>query len=352
MKKRVALFYLLLLLGIPLFSQTSKVKDVRQTYLWDVTLSMQGKVQGCPDIWDKVKNAIISDIQQISDDRTEIVVIPFQHEALDTWREFATPSGKASLIKRIKEYEIPLYVKSGNAIVKATKGKGTTWTYLAPPLQYVVDNVLSVDKVDILKFMTDGEDEKNDGSYEAILEKWCEIAKEKDAYGFYIVLTDAAKKGKIVLEKLNPCRFDLVDLAELNGTNVSLLMLSSQQTIAFNVREDYNKNISIKFSHRGSGELPRGYKVHVYTEENRYVHVNQVVELHEDYSVTVKTEYLMSQTEMRESLSVETNEKVLIHCEPADGMDELPYLTTRILPEPTTMEMINKPEKTVKFHVL
>jgi hypothetical protein len=98
--------------------------------------------------------------------------------------------------------------------------------------------------------------------------------------------------------------------------------------------------------------LPRGYKVHVYTEENRYVHVNQVVELHEDYSVTVKTEYLMSQTEMRESLSVETNEKVLIHCEPADGMDELPYLTTRILPEPTTMEMINKPEKTVKFHVL
>lgn len=38
------MFYLLLLLGIPLFSQTSKVKDVRQTYLWDVTLSMQGKV--------------------------------------------------------------------------------------------------------------------------------------------------------------------------------------------------------------------------------------------------------------------------------------------------------------------
>lgn len=352
MKKRIALCYLLCLLGIPLFAQTSRVKDVRQTYLWDVTLSMQGKVAGCPNIWDKVKEAIITDIQQISDDRTEIVVIPFQHDALDTWREFATPSGKASLIKRIRDYEIPLYVKSGNSIVNAPKGKGTTWTFLAPPLQYVVDNVLSADKVDILKFMTDGEDEANDGKYEALLAQWCEIAKEKDAYGFYIVLTDAAKKGKIILEKTKPCRFEPVDVAELNGTNVSLLMLTPQQTIAFNVREDYNKNISIKFSHRGSGDLQSGYKVHIYTEENQYVHVDEVVELHEDYSVTVKTEYLMSQTEMRETLSVDRNEKILIHSEPADGMDELPYLMTRILPEPTTMEMINKPEKTVKFHVL
>lgn len=59
------------------FAQSGNVKDVRQTYLWDVTLSMMGKAPGAPDIWEQVKEAIITDIQQISDDRTEIVVIPF-----------------------------------------------------------------------------------------------------------------------------------------------------------------------------------------------------------------------------------------------------------------------------------
>lgn len=353
MKRKWFYLSLMLLFGIPCFSQTSMVKDVRQTYLWDVTLSMQGKAQGCPDIWDKVKAAIIADIQQISDDRTEIIVIPFQHAALDTWREMATNEGKASLMKRIKEYDIPRYVKNADgSIVKAKKGQGTTYTYLAPPLQFVVDNILSDDKVDILKFMTDGENEEKNGKYEALLEKWCDIAKEKDAYGFYIVLTDAAKQGKILLEKLNPCRFETVDVAELNGTNVSLLMLTPQQNLAFNVREDYGKSITIKFIQGGSGTIQQGYKVHVYSELNEYVRVDQEVELHEDGSVTVEPIYLMPQSQMMNTLPIDENENVILHSVPADGMDQLPFLMTRILDKPTSLEMINKPEKTVKFHVL
>ncbi len=83
-------------------AQNVQVKDTRQIYLWDVTLSMKGKAAGCPDIWDKVKVAMIDDIMQISDERTEIVVIPFQHKALETWTEIATPAGKAELVNRIK----------------------------------------------------------------------------------------------------------------------------------------------------------------------------------------------------------------------------------------------------------
>ena len=80
--------------------------------------------------------------------------------------------------------------------------------------------------------------------------------------------------------------------------------------------------------------------------------IDQVVELKEDFTATVKAQYLMSQTEMMSTLSIEENEKVFLYSEPAEGMDKLPYAMTRILETPTTMEMINKPEKTVKFHVL
>lgn len=77
-----------------------------------------------------------------------------------------------------------------------------------------------------------------------------------------------------------------------------------------------------------------------------------MVTLNSDYTVTVKAQYLMSQTEMMSTLSIEENERMFLYSEPAEGMDELPYAMTRILESPTSVEMINKPEKTVKFHVL
>lgn len=326
-----------------LCAQNNMVKDVRQIYLWDVTLSMQGKGTGAVNIWDNVKNAIIADIQQISDDRTEIVVIPFQHKALDEWREYATASGKAALIAKIRAYKIPLF---------NFNGKMTTMTCLYHPLQYVVDKVLSLDKIDILKLMTDGIPDEHQAEYEALLARWCQVAIEKDAYGFYIMLTSQAVAGRTVLEQINPCRFEPVNVESLGGTNVSLQVLTPQQTIAFNTKEDYGKDLIIKYAHNGSGGFQQGYKVHVYSETNEYIRVNQEVELREDYTVTVKAEYLMSKTKMRESLSVENNEEIFLHSEPAEGMDELPYLMTRILPGPTNLEIINKPEKTVKFHVL
>lgn len=325
------------------FAQSGNIKDVRQTYLWDVTLSMQGKAPGAPDIWEQVKDAIIKDIQQISDDRTEIVVIPFQHKALDEWRAPATAAGKTTLIAKIKGYKIPLHNFGG---------KMTTMTCLYEPLQYVVDKVLSPDKVDILKLMTDGIPDEHQSEYEGLLRRWCQIAQEKDAYGFYIMLTSQAVAGQTVLQQINPCRFDAIDVADLNGTNVSLLMLTPQQNIAMNVREDYGKELTIKFAHNGSGKIQPGYKVHVYSEENEYLRVDQVVELKDDYTVTVKAEYMKSQTEMMSTLPIDENERAFLHSEPADGMDELPYAMTRILDTPTSVEMINKPEKNVKFHVL
>lgn len=325
------------------FAQSGNVKDVRQTYLWDVTLSMMGKAPGAPDIWEQVKEAIITDIQQISDDRTEIVVIPFQHKALDEWREPATAAGKAKLVAKIKGYKIPLHYFNG---------KMTTMTCLYEPLDYVVKNVLSPDKVDILKLMTDGIPDEHQAEYEALLGRWCQIAKEKDAYGFYIMLTNQAKEGQTVLQNIDPCRFDAIDVASLGGTDVSILMLTPQQNIAFNVREDYGKEITIKYAHNGSGTLQAGYKVRVYSYENSYIQVDEVVTLNSDYTVTVKAQYLMSQTEMMSTLSIEENERMFLYSEPAEGMDELPYAMTRILESPTSVEMINKPEKTVKFHVL
>ena len=118
------------------------------------------------------------------------------------------------------------------------------------------------------------------------------------------------------------------------------------------MREDYGKEITIKFAHNGSGRFQQGYKVHVYSYENSYIKVDQVVELREDYIATVQAQYMMTQQQMMETLPRDENQKVFLQAEPAEDMDQLPNLMTRILESPTAVEMINKPEKTVKFHVL
>ena len=127
---------------------------------------------------------------------------------------------------------------------------------------------------------------------------------------------------------------------------LTLVEQTSLQNVAFNVREDYGKSMTFRLARSGSGTLQQGYQVHVYSNENEYIHVDAVTELQSDCSITVKADYLMTLEQMVDSLPVDCNEKVLLRMEPAEGMDQLPFAMTRILDAPTVMEMINKTEKT------
>ena len=334
------------------WAQNARVKDIRQTYLWDVTLSMkgQGKDQNGnknPNIWEAVKKALVEDIQAIPDESTEIVVIPFQHKKLDMWKEQATEAGKAKLIKRIQSYNIPLEYTTAS-------GKKTTMTFLGPPLEYCLDNVFTEDRKDILKFMTDGVDEQdavepqNKGNYKRVLSRWCDIAKSKDVYGFYIILNEAAQEGRIVLEEVNPCHFTAVSVKDT--IDLGFVTLEPQESIAFNIRDDYQKPIKIKFNQTGKGRVPSGFKIHITSWTNSYMQVDEVVTLH-DNTAEINPKYLMTRQEMDETLPTDRNEIIYFQAEAAPGMDEDPFSRTTVLSNPTACELINKPEMTVKFHV-
>lgn len=346
-KRIVALIAALLLAAVVSWSQNARVKDIRQTYLWDVTLSMKGKPKSNPNIWEPVKKALIADIQAIPDESTEIVVIPFQHKALDTWRAPATEAGKAAMIKRINAYDIPLEYVTAN-------GKRTTMTFLGPPLEYCLDNIFTDDKIDILKFMTDGVDEQdqvepqNAGNYKRVLARWCEVAKKKDVYGYYIILNEAAQQGRIVLEQVNPCRFS--DVTVKDDIDLTFVTLIPQESMAFNIRDDYGKPVKVKFSHSGNGVVPDGYRVRITSWSNSYMQVDQVVTLHGN-TAEVNPKYLMSKQEMADALPTDHNEVIYFQAEAAEGMDEEPFCRTSVLSNPTACELINKPEMSVKFHV-
>lgn len=328
------------------WAQNAQVKDIRQTYLWDVTLSMkgQGKDQNGnknPNIWEIVKKALIEDIQAISDESTEIVVIPFQHKVLDVWKESATEVGKDRIIKRIQGYDIPLAYTTAS-------GTKTTMTYLGPPLEYCMQSIFTADKRDILKFMTDGVDEQGNGYFQHVLGQWCDTAREKDAYGYFIILTEAARIGWEEFKENHEeiCRWT----ATPETTQILSFTELTPQNLSFNVRDDYGKSLQIKFSKSGKGNIAEGYKVRVSTMMNPYMAFDEEITLKSDF-VEIQPRYLMKQEDMKTCLSTDSNEIIYFQIEPAEGMEGEKFYRTTITSNMIACEMINKPEMTVKFHV-
>lgn len=332
--KRLNLF-MFLLLGVLLFPEVllaQQVKDVRLTYLWDVTLSMKG-YNGSPDIYEKVVNAMAKDIESVTNDRTEIVVVPFQDsEMLEEWRYPATSEGKSALIKKIKDY----------------KNDKVTNTNISAPILYSIDKIFSIDRIDVMKLMTDGDDNVDKKKLENVLNSWCEIAQSKDVFGYYIMLTDAARKGEVLIREKEICRFETVQGIDIDA----IISLTPQKSVAHNLRDGFENDVVVKFTpNDGAGRVPGGFKVLVRSEDNPYVNVDAVVELGDDFTIRFKPEFKMTQDELKDSLPVDYNEAISLKFVPAVGMDKSPYSLIRILDVPVKMLLVNKPEKTMRFYV-
>ena len=313
-------------------------KDIRMTYLWDVTLSMKG-YNGSPNIYDKVVTAMIKDIESITNERTEIVVVPFQNSKYcDVWKEFATPQGKANLKSKIKAY----------------KNDNITNTNISAPLQYAIDEIFTTDKIDIMKLMTDGVDNVDPNKLKHILDNWCQIAKSKDVYGYYILLTDAAKEnGDLIIKLKEICNFETVDLSDgdMSGIgDIRQLNVSATKGIGLviSVRDEYGEPKSVKFSSYG-GDVQPGYQVHFKTEDNPYIEIDEVVTMDENYSFEAHPKFKRSKSDMM-AMSWESYNDITLQMTPVstDG----PHKNTRLLDESTRVQLINKPEKTVSFYVL
>ena len=317
-------------------SAQGQFKDVRQTYLWDVTLSMKG-YNGAPDIYSKVVDVMVKDIESITDERTEIVVIPFQDtQYCEVWREFATPQGKAAIIQRIRSYE----------------NKNITNTNISAPLQYVIDQVFTSDKIDIMKLMTDGNDNVNPARLREVLNQWCEIAKEKDAYGYYILLTNAAKMD---FELKGICNFEEVDASDMLDGIADIRQLNStlKQGILINIRDEYDKPKRLTFKiYSGDGNIPAGFKMHYKTLPNDYVEVDEIAEMNADNSLEIHPKFKKTQEALIAELPTDyPYSDIVLQYEPTPEMSEGKYAFTRIMDHECALMLENKPVKTVKIYV-
>lgn len=281
MKRAFSYLFILFVLTETAFAQADAPKE-RYTYLWDVTRSMRGYGENNPDIYDIVKEKIISDFNNIPDnDETEIYVVAFRgrlnNKGYQVWKAKADSKDRKYLEEMMNEFETDV-----------NKSIGNTNTYTA--LKYVVDNILTEDRVDYLKIMTDGGCDEPE-AFERMLNDWCSIKEEKNVYAYYITLTKKARdyRDTIITHVHELCNFIFVE--DLDGIDqVRQLTLSSPHITEYNLLTDKGATLKYKFDvSLGDETIEPGFKIHCKTKPTagNLFFIDEIVTLDNYNAITV-----------------------------------------------------------------
>lgn len=226
---RILLQLLIIILSCSIALAQSAVKREKRVYYLDCSASMVKPNQ----IWDEVKDNLKDAIDNVQDETTELMVIPFAYDKscelnkpLEVIKDFATQRGK----ERIKKYIDAIPSPSGKA----------TMTYHNVPITDFINYRIDPAKETYMFLMTDGEDEDKTGGFDRILSQWQDKYSKKSIYAFYVQL-----KGNI-----DGQRKQLIDSTDkfwhINTANVNINPISISEA-TFNVRNEK----ALKFKHKG-----------------------------------------------------------------------------------------------------
>ena len=305
-------------------------KKKRFIYLWDVTHSMQGKGFQDPktgkynayrqeaDIYDQVVAEMIRDINSITDETTEIVVIPFQSAAPGSYRgdkdpwiyETASGPNKQALISRIQ----------------ASKKNWLTYqhenTDVVPALSYIIKSVISEDRVDYLKILTDGKMHDIEG-LRKLMAQWCELAgRKKDMHAFHITLNDEAAESirSIIKDATDK---ECIRIIPPGPDAICFYQVKPYPSIAVNANDQLaseSPSVTAQMVIDGPGKLPETVKVRFESEENQFITVNAVRSPKEN-AFTLPLEFKMNLDQMKRVFSRDMKYPVKVHMTVVDGKD-------------------------------
>lgn len=200
----------------------------KRIYIVDVTGSMEGRgVGGTRNIFQTVKDNLVSTLQRIDDRKTEVVVIPF------TSHPFPEFNGRIAEKDSLTQYINGLSIQKGNTNIADAWTKGVS----------CVDST----KINYIFLLTDGLHNcgpKTEELYNR-LRAWEEQSQDKYMFAFYVMLTPDAKEMEI-------CRIvdETRNLWLIESMNIDASLISLPNYIRKNVFDD--KTISLHFETNNS----------------------------------------------------------------------------------------------------
>ncbi|MBR5653938.1 MAG: VWA domain-containing protein [Prevotella sp.] len=213
--KKVLLLLFLCTYSLVAYNQVLKE---RRVYYLDCSYSMEAN-----GIWNDVRDNLKKAIDNVVDETTELIVIPFAdntspNPTLKPMKEFATSAGKKKLKSQID----------------ALSMNKNTMTYHYIPIEDFYNNRVDNNRVTYMFLMTDGQDEdKQQKALKQLLPQWGAKFGDKNVYGFYVMLHKMATNPKIddVANKQ-----DHLWKVETADVNINLIRL--QSSAIFNAKND------------------------------------------------------------------------------------------------------------------
>lgn len=188
---------------------SAQVVKERRVYYLDCSGSMKNN-----GIWDEVRSNLKEAIDNVSDETTELVVVPFAFNmdprpTLEPMQEFATPAGKTKLKSQIDALE--------------THSRSMTYYY--PPLADFYINRVDDSEMTYMFFMTDGQDSDSNQT-NSLLPQWGKKFGDKQVYGFFVMLH--GKPAEALADTISNQRH--LWLVQTADVNMNLIRLQNQVT--------------------------------------------------------------------------------------------------------------------------
>lgn len=311
-----------------------KTKE-KVVYLWDVTLSTKGynsktgKFDG-QNIYGDVVKFLVKQIDGITDDNTDIYIIPFQHKVLDVWSAKSDNVGKKTLIDKIKKYE------NGDV----------TRTYISGPMEYAIDNLVDSVSRTFLYVLTDGlQNYPKESGMETLREyvrnsEWSK--KSDETYMFYFAMTPAAVDPglKEIIDDDSTAYFIGPD-----GLNMTWLDLELPDKLYYNIKDDSVINVTL--TPRQDIRIPKGLSLKVCIRDNHF-QINEIADVTDGIAsiqLRGKYDYEKLKKEIPEKLDLIMNVELV-------GVEEIKNkekVLVKLGDSKISLVLKNKPEKTLKI---
>lgn len=324
------LFYIFLLFS---FSGhiSAQNKSERRIYLWDVTLSTKG-FGGTPNIYNDVVEFLEKEINSITDESTEIVVLPFQERILETWKENATISGKNNIINKIKSY----------------KNNNVTSTNIVTPIKEVQRSIVVGNRRNLLFLLTDGKQTGGNAELLRLIQNWDRFAESRDVYAVYIMLTNGAIDQQVI--KIIEGKNKIFAVMKGKG-KINCIDLRPSENIKFNIKDDMGKSANLPLSCNKNITWPDGISIKVTSANNPYVTIDQTT-IVKNQKITFNVEYKKSYQTLKDSLPQEKDIPLHLELVNKNQIRKNTGLIVLLNPVDLHLTLINKPEKTLRIHVI
>jgi len=322
------LFMMSLIFVIICMQGMAQIKSQRRIYLWDVTLSMKGSMGKTPDIYNDVVNFLKRELNSLTDENIEIVVLPFQEGILETWKAKADVAGKKYIIEKIESY-------SNNKV---------TNTDIVASVRAVQNQVINDDKHNMVFLLTDGKQTGGNQALLALIKNWEEYAKIKDVYALYVMLTPQAVDKELVDAINETGRIEVVQ----EPGKIDWIDLQPASLIRYNIKDDAGKPAMIPITYKKNMALPQGIKVQVTSANDSIIAINELLEINnQNISLTLNYNYQHLRTRLGESTRIPLLLELQNQQEIKDNTGKIIF----IHPSNIEIELINRPEKTLRIHV-